>query len=100
MATAAWSFAQQVFSALIPMSWQQSGMQFWAGFAEEIIRPSAARGSPSANIRHITMTEYPTKAKRPASSQLNCDTFKLFFGWKSETWQVRSADSTSAILPN
>ena len=81
------------------MSWQQSGMQFWAGFAEEIIRLSAARGGPSANIRHITTAEYPTKAKRPANSQLNCDAFELVFGWKSAPWQDSLADSTSAILP-
>ena len=76
-----------------------TGSTHWAGFAEDIFRLSAARGGPSANIRHITTAEYPTKAKRPANSQLNCDAFELVFGWKSAPWQDSLADSTSAILP-
>ena len=77
-----------------------TGSTHWAGFAEDIFCLSAARGGPSANIRHIITTEYPTKAKRPANSQLNCDAFELAFGWKSAPWQDSLADSISAILPN
>ncbi len=52
----------------------------WAAFAEEIFRQSAARGGPFATVKHITTAEYPTKAKRPANSVLDCTRFAEVFG--------------------
>jgi dTDP-4-dehydrorhamnose reductase len=43
----------------------------WAEFATEIFARSAARGGPTARVRPIATTDYPTPAKRPAWSLLD-----------------------------
>ena len=44
----------------------------WAGFAEAIFAASVAHGGPTAKVRHIPSTDYPTPARRPANSRLDC----------------------------
>jgi dTDP-4-dehydrorhamnose reductase len=44
----------------------------WADFAEAIFAASAEAGGPSAHVRRITSAEYPTPARRPANSRLDC----------------------------
>jgi dTDP-4-dehydrorhamnose reductase len=47
------------------------GETSWAGFAEEIFRLSKSQGGPAARVIPITTAEYPTLARRPASSRLD-----------------------------
>jgi len=49
-----------------------SGEASWADFAEAIFAASAVQGGPSANVRKIGTVDYPTPAKRPANSRLDC----------------------------
>jgi dTDP-4-dehydrorhamnose reductase len=44
----------------------------WADFAVAIMDASGKAGGPSAAIRRITTMDYPTPAKRPANSVLDC----------------------------
>ena len=44
----------------------------WADFAEAIFAESAARGGPAARVRRIATADYPTPARRPANSRLDC----------------------------
>lgn len=48
------------------------GEASWADFAVAIMEASAKAGGPSATIRPIPTTDYPTPAKRPANSVLDC----------------------------
>ena len=75
-----------------------TGSAHWAGFAEEIFRIIASHGGPPANVKHITTAEFPTKVKRPANSQLNCDAFERAFGWKSAQWQESLAQTINALM--
>lgn len=51
----------------------------WCGFARRIFAESAAKGGPSARVRAIASTEFPTRAKRPANSRLNRAAFDKAF---------------------
>lgn len=64
-----------------------AGETTWAGFAEEIFARSAARGGPSARVRHITTAEFPTRAKRPANSRLDCAKLAKDYGVGLRAWR-------------
>lgn len=64
-----------------------SGETNWAGFAQEIFRLSAEVGGPAARIREITTADYPTPAKRPANSRLNCDKIAKVHGVQMPRWR-------------
>ena len=49
-----------------------AGEASWAEFAEAIFAPSAEAGGPSAAVKPSRTADYPTPAKRPANSRLDC----------------------------
>ena len=49
-----------------------AGETTWCRFAGAIMKGSAAKGGPSCRVRPITTAEYPTRARRPANSRLDC----------------------------
>ncbi|MBW6423192.1 dTDP-4-dehydrorhamnose reductase [Rhizobium sp. XQZ8] len=49
-----------------------AGEASWADFASEIFRHSGHHNGPSAGVNRITTKDYPTPAKRPKNSRLNC----------------------------
>jgi dTDP-4-dehydrorhamnose reductase len=55
-------------------------------FARAVMTGSAAQGGPACRIRAITMDEYPTRAKRPANSRLDCSKLANIFGLKLPHW--------------
>ena len=63
------------------------GETSWAGFAREIFRLSAQMGGPSARVREIATADYPTPAKRPANSRLNCDRLAATHGVRLPEWR-------------
>lgn len=63
------------------------GQTSWAGFAQEIFRLSAQAGGPSARVRDIATSDYPTPAKRPANSRLNCDRLAATHGARLPDWR-------------
>lgn len=48
------------------------GEATWADFAEAIFTTSAGRGGTYATVKRITTVDYPTPARRPANSRLDC----------------------------
>jgi dTDP-4-dehydrorhamnose reductase len=60
----------------------------WADFAEEIFAASAARGGPSASVRHIGTADYPTPATRPANSRLECGLIAKAHGVTLPDWRT------------
>ncbi|PCJ70526.1 MAG: dTDP-4-dehydrorhamnose reductase [Rhodobiaceae bacterium] len=59
----------------------------WCGFAKAIIEGKTARGGRSVPVHAITTADYPTPARRPASSVLGCDKIEKAFGIKPRVWQ-------------
>lgn len=64
-----------------------SGATNWADFAREIFAVSRKYGGPYAEVRDIATKDYPTKARRPANSQLATDKLAQVFGWKAPEWR-------------
>ncbi len=73
-----------------------AGETTWYGFAAEAVRLRREQepGVPFAAIEAITTAEYPTPAKRPANSLMNCDRLKEQFGWEMMDWR----DSLQKVL--
>jgi len=63
-----------------------NGGTSWASFAEAIFAASAAHGGPTATVRPIPSTDYPTPARRPANSRLNCTKLARTYGVDLGHW--------------
>lgn len=74
-----------------------SGEASWADYAEAIFAASAAQGGPSARVKRITTADYPTPAKRPANSRLDCGLIAKVHGVALPEWH-QSLDSVIASL--
>lgn len=66
-----------------------AGGTTWCGFAAEAVRlqRQAEPGVRFAEIEAITTAEYPTLAKRPFNSRMNCSKLAEEFGWRMMDWQ-------------
>jgi dTDP-4-dehydrorhamnose reductase len=66
-----------------------AGETTWYGFAAEAVRlqREAEPGVRFAEIEAITTAEYPTPAKRPCNSRMNCGKLADGFGWTMMDWQ-------------
>lgn len=73
-----------------------AGDTTWCGFAAEAVRLQRKMepGVRFAEIEGITTAEYPTPAKRPANSRMDCSKLKDRFGWRMMDWQ----DSLGKVL--
>ena len=56
----------------------------WADFASEIF----AQAARSVNVIPIQTTEYPTPAKRPLNSRMDCRTTMSTFGVEQPDWRI------------
>ena len=75
-----------------------SGEADWAEFARAIFAASAAAGGPSARVRPITTAEYPTPARRPANSRLDCGKLAAAHGVTLPQWRDSAAIAVARIL--
>lgn len=64
-----------------------AGYASWADFAEEIFRVSATVRGPHARVKRITTAEYPTPARRPANSRLDCSRLAAAHGVALPDWR-------------
>lgn len=71
-----------------------SGEASWAEFAAAIFAASAAQGGPAARVMPITSAEYPTLARRPGNSRLDCNRLAQRHGVRLPHWR----GSTNAVV--
>lgn len=64
-----------------------SGEASWADLAEVVFAASAESGGPSARVNRITTADYPTPARRPANSRLDCSLLAERHGLRLPPWQ-------------
>jgi dTDP-4-dehydrorhamnose reductase len=75
------------------------GEASWADFAEAIFAASAARGGPSASVRHIGTADYPTPATRPANSRLDCGKIARVHGVTLPDWRMSLDEVMDRLQP-
>lgn len=66
----------------------------WRGFAEAVF---ARAGAPAPRIVPVTTAEYPTPARRPANSVLDCSRYEALFGRPPRPWRAGLAETMTAL---
>jgi dTDP-4-dehydrorhamnose reductase len=77
-----------------------SGETTWFGFAQEFLR-CFAKARPEAKLARlvpISSSEYPTPARRPVNSRLDCGRLKEVFGLAMPAWQESAAAVVSEVV--
>jgi dTDP-4-dehydrorhamnose reductase len=64
-----------------------TGETTWHGFAAAIFAGWARRGRRVPALEAITTAQYPTAARRPANSRLDCSKIARVFGLRLPPWQ-------------
>jgi dTDP-4-dehydrorhamnose reductase len=64
-----------------------AGETTWYGFAGAIFAGWARRGHRAPVLEPITTAQYPTAARRPANSRLDCSKIARVFGLRLPPWQ-------------
>ena len=77
-----------------------SGDASWAEFAEAIFAASAAAGGPSARVRPISTSDYPTPAKRPTNSRLDSTKLARVHGVRLPDWRKSTAVVVGRLVPS
>ncbi|QEU26810.1 sugar nucleotide-binding protein [Pseudomonas luteola] len=65
-----------------------SGETSWFGFTQLIAEKLAAQGITCAALSPIPSSDYPTPAKRPANSRLDCSKIKAQWSVTLPSWQA------------
>lgn len=81
-----------------------AGHTSWHGFASFIVEQALARGQdlrlrPEA-IAAIPSSDYPTPARRPLNSRLDCSKLMRSFDLNLPTWQQGAMRTLQQLLPN
>jgi dTDP-4-dehydrorhamnose reductase len=64
------------------------GHTSWFGFARAILEQDARNGAPLPKLTPIPTSDYPTPAKRPANSRLDCAKLERVFGVRLPAWEA------------
>lgn len=77
------------------------GETTWCGFAERIFQHMAATTGRRPRLTPISAAEYPTPARRPTNSRLDCTRVRTAFGVATPAWEdsldrvMRELDATA-----
>jgi dTDP-4-dehydrorhamnose reductase len=75
-----------------------SGATTWCGFARKIFDLAAPRLPKVPAVKAITTAKYPTPAKRPADSVLDCSRLEQVYGIRLRPWEAALAEMIDAML--
>ena len=75
-----------------------AGETTWHGFAEAIFAEAARHGATRPTVEPITTADFPTPAKRPADSRLECGKLERVFGLRQPAWQSSLARVIDTLL--
>jgi dTDP-4-dehydrorhamnose reductase len=94
LATACWAAIGRQASGIL--HWSDAGAASWYDFAVAIGELGVARGllPQAAEVRPITTDDYPTPARRPSYSLLDCSATRVALGLEPRHWR----QALSAVL--
>jgi dTDP-4-dehydrorhamnose reductase len=69
-----------------------AGAVAWHGFAEAIFELAAPWRGPPPRVEAIATADYPTPARRPANSVLDCARIGDAFGIRPRPWRTGLAE--------
>lgn len=75
-----------------------SGSTTWHGLATAVFDAAGAFGAPVPKVEAITTAEFPTPARRPAESRLDCDKLEQVFGLRLPPWRDGLARTIASIF--
>ncbi|WP_105381749.1 dTDP-4-dehydrorhamnose reductase [Neorhizobium alkalisoli] len=75
-----------------------SGEASWAEFAREIFKVSAQNGGSAADVIGISASAYPTPARRPANSRLDCRKLATLHNIVMPDWRSSTAHVVGRLL--
>jgi dTDP-4-dehydrorhamnose reductase len=73
------------------------GFTTWHRFASRVVEIAAPMTARNPRVIPITTADYPTAAKRPANSRLDCRLFVQTFGFTPRHW-IENVDTTTRTL--
>jgi len=74
------------------------GVTTWHGFATRIVAAQAPLTGRAPRVTAITTADYPTPARRPANSELDCSLFARTFGFAGRPWTEETDTITRAVI--
>ena len=74
------------------------GETTWHGLAEAVFDAAARHGHPRPVVEAIATADWPTPARRPADTRLDCDKLHAAFGVRLPPWRDSVAATVSTIL--
>ncbi len=74
-----------------------TGETNWANFAKQIFAFSEENGGKSMIVNDITTAQYPTPARRPANSRLDCSKLEAVYGIRLPNWQTSARAVVTAL---
>ena len=75
-----------------------TGETSWHGFATRIFEAAAALGQPAPALEAITTADWPTPARRPADSRLDCTKLTQVFGVSLPEWTLSLPPIVAKLL--
>ena len=75
-----------------------SGWTTWHGLATAVFEDAAGYGRPMPTVEAIRTADWPTPARRPADSRLDCDKLARVFGVRQPDWRGSVARTVGELL--
>ncbi len=75
-----------------------SGQASWADFAELIFTESSLHGGATAKVERIASSQYPTPARRPANSRLDCTKLARLHQVRLPDWRQSAAEIVARLV--
>ncbi|MBV1694528.1 MAG: dTDP-4-dehydrorhamnose reductase [Hyphomicrobiales bacterium] len=73
------------------------GETTWCGIARHVMSAARSHGLPAADVTAITTADYPTPARRPANSRLDCSRLGASFGIHLRPWRPAVDDCIARL---